>query len=138
MQQPRVAKIVARFSCLAVVSREDDDCPFTGDSSILWMMRAVRYIGVIALAYALAYWLDYGGMFIHRVDFDKAVGAYSRNPTPENQVALERERQINDHIRRHDAAIFAAIEVGFAGGLWAFLTLYYQRKRGPSGSQTTQ
>jgi len=101
-------------------------------------MRTVRYVGVIALAYALAYWLDYGGMFIRRLDFDKAVVAYSRNPTPENQAALERERQINNHIRMHDAAIFAAIEVGFACGLWAFLTLHYKRKRGSSGSQTTQ
>jgi hypothetical protein len=87
-----------------------------------------RCIGAIVLAYALAFWLDYGGTFIHRVDFDKAVVAYAKNPTEETQAVMERERRINLRIRTRGAAIVAVMEVGLVCGIWAFLTTYYKRK----------
>jgi hypothetical protein len=101
-------------------------------------MRVVRYTGVILLAYALLYCLDYGSVFIHRQDFDRAFVAWVKNPTPENRAALDGEQHINHLIRMHDGAIIAAIEVGLASGFWAILIIYYKHKRGSSGSQTTQ
>ena len=100
-------------------------------------MRAARYAGVILLAFVVMYWLDYRATFIHRADFDKAVVADAKNPTAENQTHLEREGHINDLIRRHDAAIFVAIEVGLVSGFWAFVSIYYKRKRRSSGNQAT-
>ena len=108
---------------------------FPEESGIVGMVRTARYIGLIVLAYGLAYWMDYEGTFIHRADFDKAVVAYAKNPTPQNQAALDREQQISHEIRMHDSAVAAAIEVGLVCGFWAFLTIYYKRKRRSLGSQ---
>lgn len=100
-------------------------------------MRAARYFGATLLAYLLLYWLDYGSVFIHRRDFDRAVAAWVKDPTPKTQAALDREQHINHLIRLHDGAIIAAIELGLVGGFWAFLTIYYERKRRTPVSQAT-
>jgi F0F1-type ATP synthase membrane subunit c/vacuolar-type H+-ATPase subunit K len=82
-------------------------------------MRKAKYIGLVLPAYALAFWMFYSGTFIHRQAFDKAVVAYARNPTPENEAALQRERHINHQILLHDSTTGAAIAVGLGCAVWA-------------------
>ena len=58
---------------------------------------------------------------VHRHDFDKAVAAFYTNPSPENELALERER----HFNRIDAysltvELSLVITIVACVGYWAF------------------
>ena len=57
---------------------------------------------------------------IHRREFDAAFLAWYRNPTVQNEAALNREKQQNRIERRSTAAVLAFVIV-FAGGggYWA-------------------
>ena len=84
---------------------------------------------VIVLAVELLIAVLFGqGGFLHRRDFDRAFFAWHQNPTPENKMELDRQRDINEVYRWGFSAV--------AFGGMALLTLlavyaYNRRHRSP-------
>jgi hypothetical protein len=74
---------------------------------------------ILACAYALAYLVIDGSTFIHRRAFDHAFFVWHKNPTAENEAALQKEQEINKAIRIKGDALGAAILVSLGYGIYA-------------------
>jgi hypothetical protein len=82
-------------------------------------MRRAKYIGIALLVYSLAFGSIYSTGFIHRQAYDRAFSTWFKNPTAENDAALNRERRVNEKIRLQDSTIGAAVLVAIGYGIWA-------------------
>jgi len=66
-------------------------------------------------AFAVAYLVP---EHIDRQQFSRTVMEYSRNPTPENAVALEAQRRENERIHLKDSAVIASGLLLIVYGIW--------------------
>jgi hypothetical protein len=75
-------------------------------------MRIFRWISLfLALAIILAVITP---IFVDRSEHARAVAAYAKNPSPENERVLHRQQQINQKIKKREAllifsTLFAAV-----------------------------
>ncbi len=90
-------------------------------------MRLNKQIVVVGLAYSLVFGSIFSMEFIHREAFDRALFAWHKNPTAENEAALQKEQHVNDIIRLRDSAVGAAILVSAGYGAWLILRIAKRR-----------
>ena len=84
-------------------------------------MQLSKHIVIVGLAYSLAFGVIYSTSFVHRQAYDKAIIAWYKERTAENEAALQRERHINEVIKSQDSAVRAAILVVVGYGGWLLL-----------------
>jgi fatty acid-binding protein DegV len=84
-------------------------------------MRLSEQILIFGLAYTLAFGVIYSMELIHRQAYDKAFSAWYKNPTAENQAALQKEQHVNEETRLRDSAVGAVILVVAGYGVWSIV-----------------
>jgi hypothetical protein len=84
---------------------------------------------VLALVFAFGH-----PIFVHRQAYDRAVFNYAKNPSSENQAALQAESDISEHLRwALRAGSFAFFFAVFNGG-WILLHRKFGRQSEPASS----
>jgi hypothetical protein len=73
-----------------------------------------------AFAFVLAYLIP---SFIHRREFDQAVMAYYKNPTPENESAQRVRQRKNEFIHLEGSALGALVLVTLGYGVYGVVRL---------------
>jgi hypothetical protein len=87
-------------------------------------MFAVKKASYFLVLYAFAFILiNLTPSFHHRRDFDRAVSAYYKDPTPENAAELRAQRDINKDIDFKFAAVGALIIVTLGYGIYGVARL---------------
>jgi hypothetical protein len=82
-------------------------------------MTVVRKAGYLLLAYFCAFILaNLIPEQIDRREYAIAIDAYTRDPTPENEVALRAQRRENERLRLRDSAILSLVLVVVGYGIW--------------------
>src|SRR6266404_7224530 len=82
-------------------------------------MTVVRKAGYFLLAYFCAFILaNLIPEQIDRREYAIAVDAYTRDPTPENEVALRAQRRENERLHLRDTAILGLVLVVVGYGIW--------------------
>jgi hypothetical protein len=82
-------------------------------------MRIFRWISMfLALAIILSVITP---IFVDRSEHARAVGAYAKNPSPENERALHRQQQINQTIQKREALlVFSSLLAAMIFCEWAY------------------
>src|SRR6266571_2000861 len=101
-------------------------------------MNLVRNMRYLLMAYGCAFVLAYLiPEQIDRQDYTRAVVAYARNPTQENELGLRAERGVNERIHLRHSAVLGFVLVAIGYGIWSGRRLMTRltHRTGPSDLQ---
>ncbi len=98
-------------------------------------MNLVRNMRYLLMAYGCAFVLAY--LIPERQDYTRAVVAYARNPTQENEAGLRADRGVNERIHLRHSAVLGFVLVGTGYGIWSGRRLMTRltHRTGPSDLQ---
>ena len=72
----------------------------------------MTYVCAVVLAYSIPEQID-------RPDYTRAVVAYTRNRTQENEATLRAQRRVNERTHLKDSAVLGLILVALGYGIWS-------------------